>query len=336
MLRPIAVDDSRPVREPPPDPSLSDYLAVAALENPGLKAAFHRWQADVERTHFAGRLPDPRFSYTYYMEEVETRVGPRRQSFALSQMLPWFGKLSLREKESTYAAQAAYAGFEAERLALFRRVAEAYRDYWYLGRSVESVRVDLELVKRLESVIRVAYEAGEAGYSDLIRVQVEIGRLEDRLETLLDGRRPAMARLNAAMNRPPQAELPWPSDEPPAATEISARPVHALAGDRNPELEALRRALEKEQASVELAERNFYPDLTAGVTCIDTGGAVMPGVSDSGKDPVLAMLSINVPLDRAKYRANEAAARRRHRAAAAITRTGRTGKRGHAKRAMKT
>jgi len=98
MLRPIAVDDSRPVREPPPDPSLSDYLAVAALENPGLKAAFHRWQADVERTHFAGRLPDPRFSYTYYMEEVETRVGPRRQSFALSQMLPWFGKLSLREK----------------------------------------------------------------------------------------------------------------------------------------------------------------------------------------------------------------------------------------------
>jgi len=62
----------------------------------------------------------------------------------------------------------------------------------------------------------------------------------------------------------------------------------------------------------------------------------MPGVSDSGKDPVLAMLSINVPLDRAKYRANEAAARRRHRAAAAITRTGRTGKRTGAKSGMRT
>ena len=41
-------------------------------------------------------LPDPRFTYRYYIEEVETRVGAQRQAFELAQRFPWFGKLKLR------------------------------------------------------------------------------------------------------------------------------------------------------------------------------------------------------------------------------------------------
>lgn len=304
-------------RELPESPGLSDCLAFAALENPGLEAAFHRWQARLNESRVKGSLPDPRFSYTWYIEEVATRVGPQRQSFGLSQMFPWFGKLALEREESEYAARAAHARFQVEKLALFRRVKDAWWDYYYLARAVESMKDNFELVKQLEAVIRTAYEADDARYSDLIRTQVEAGRLEDRLETLNDRRRPAVARLNAAMNRPVEAALPWPTlvDEGPDVALEETR-VLALMIESNPELDAMASEVAAEQAALERSGRDFYPDLTVRVTYIDTADAIMPGVSDSGKDPILATFSINLPLDRSKYRASEAAARGRHRAAA--------------------
>ncbi len=62
---------------------LSDYLAYAALNNPGLEAAFNRWKAALEEVPQVKSLPDPRFNYKYFIQEVETRVGPQRQSLGI-------------------------------------------------------------------------------------------------------------------------------------------------------------------------------------------------------------------------------------------------------------
>jgi len=83
---------------------LSDYLAYAALNNPGLEAAFNRWKAALERVPQVKALPDPRFEYKYFIKEVETRVGPQQHSFGVSQVLPWFGKLDLRGEVAGEAA----------------------------------------------------------------------------------------------------------------------------------------------------------------------------------------------------------------------------------------
>jgi outer membrane protein TolC len=47
------------------------------------------------------------------------------------------------------------------------------------------------------------------------------------------------------------------------------------------------------------------------VEYIDTGSALMPNTPDSGKDPVVAMVSINLPLWYEKYRAAEREAKAR-------------------------
>ena len=85
---------------------LEDYLGYAALNNPGLEAAFNRWRGEVERVSQVGSLSDPRISYKYFIEEVETRVGPQRQGFEVSQSFPWFGKLSSRADVASKGASA--------------------------------------------------------------------------------------------------------------------------------------------------------------------------------------------------------------------------------------
>jgi len=58
----------------------------------------------------------------------------------------------------------------------------------------------------------------------------------------------------------------------------------------------------------------FYPDVTLGVVYVQTGPARMAGVADSGKDPVMAGFSINIPLWREKNRAGVREAESRYNA----------------------
>jgi outer membrane protein TolC len=57
------------------------------------------------------------------------------------------------------------------------------------------------------------------------------------------------------------------------------------------------------EQAIDLARKDYYPDITVGLDYIDTGPARMAGVPDSGKDPVIASLSINVPIWWSKYAA---------------------------------
>lgn len=298
-----------PLPELTHDPRLRDYLAYAALANPGLKAAFEEWKAAVARLPQVTALPEPQLTYTYFIEEIETRVGPQEQKLALMQKFPWFGKQRLRGEVAGRAAQAAWQRFQAEKLRVFHRVKSAYADYYHLRRAIAITEENLTLLRHLEQVARTKFRTGTASHADVVRAQVEMGKLEDRLRTLRDLRGPRSAALNAALGRSSSVELPWPTDLPPAASEISHRRLARLLRQSNPELLALESEVEKNRLGLELARKERYPDFGLGVSYVDTGGARMPGVSDSGKDPIAVTLSLDLPLWQAKYRAAEEEAR---------------------------
>lgn len=293
---------------------LSDYLAYAALNNAGLEAAFNRWRAALERIPQARTLPDPRFTYAYYIEQVETRVGPQRHKFGLAQTFPWYGKLSLRGDVATQNARVEQQKYEALKLKLFYQVRAAYYEYYYLARSIDVTDENLRLLKALEEVARARYATGAPVHANLIKIQVELGKLEDRIRSLRGLRGPVTARLNAAMNRPVDSALPWPKAVPREEVNLSDEQVYAWVRESNPELKAIDAATEREKKAIALARKRFYPDLTFGLDYIETGKARMAGVPDSGKDPVIAMVSVNLPIWHQKYRAGVREARARYRA----------------------
>jgi len=318
---PAARDSTAATRASAPPPALGeastlqDYLAYAALNNPGLEAAFNEWRAAVERVPQVAALPDPRFMYRYYIREVETRVGPQRQSFGLSQTFPWFGKLALRGDVAAEAARAARQRYEERKLALFYRVKEAYYEYYYLRRAIDVVRENRDLLTYLEGVARTRYKAAAAGHPDVIRAQVELGKLDDRLRTLQDLREPIIARLNAALNRPVKAMLPWPSAPPLEAVDAADEQMLAWLRDASPELRALEYEIASRDRAIDLAKKAYYPDVTLGADFIDTRDAVMAGTPDSGKDPVVVGVSVNLPIWLEKYAAGVREAEARYWAA---------------------
>ena len=68
--------------------ALVDLLQEAKEQNPDIISAKHKWQSAEEIVEAQRAFPDPQISYTYYVESVETRVGPMRNVFGAKQKLP--------------------------------------------------------------------------------------------------------------------------------------------------------------------------------------------------------------------------------------------------------
>lgn len=297
------------------DSGLSDYLAYAALNNPALEAAFNRWKSALEQIPQVKALPDPQFNYKYFIEEVETRVGPQRQSFGLSQAFPWFGKLDLQADIAKHGADAARQRYESAKLKLFFEVKDAYYEYYYLAKSITVTQENISLIKHLESVARSRYKTAAGGHPDVIRGQVEMGKLEDRYQGLLDMKLPMAARLNAALNREVDAEVPGPTEIEFTEADVVDSEQLAKLLQGNPELKALDHEVTQNRVNVELAGKDFYPNFTFGVNYIDTDDSAVGNPRDNGKDPVIASVSMNIPLWRDKYAAKERQARYKYYAA---------------------
>ena len=277
------------------DSSLENFLRIAAEESPALRAAYESWMAEVAVIGHARGWPDPQLSYTHYLSSVETALGPQEHAIALRQRIPWFGKLGLKGNAAEAAAAAERQRFEDARLALHQRVAAAYYDNAFLARAIDINRESLELYRYQESVARARYRTDSTSYSDLIRIQVELGILEDRVRSLEEQRAPLAAELNASLGRDAQSPLPWPL----ALAEDET--VLAAIRERNPRLLALSHESARAGELGELARRERMPDLTVGLQTILTAESELTAFEDRGRDAWMATVSLNLPLWRGKY-----------------------------------
>jgi len=282
--------------EMPTEPSLVDYQNWAYEYHPRLASARAMVEATAQNTTEAGALPDLKLAWGEMIVPVETRVGPQQRVFSVSQSLPWFGTLGEAETAADFRRQAAESKLRAESLEVRRSIGKAYFELARLQQEIILTQQHLELSRESEEVALRAYEAGTARFRNVLQAQMESEDLNNRLHSLQDRVVPASANLNTAAGLPvgksvPVAHLP----------EIVVLPsenldLHAVLQKENPSLESLRFQEDSQRHSVEAARLSGRPKFTIGLDYIMTGDAVMPGVDDSGKDPVIARLAINVPL----------------------------------------
>ncbi len=280
--------------------NLDEYIRVGLQNNTGLRSAFYKWKSDFKKISQQFSLPDPQFTFTDYIEEVETRVGPQERAYSIKQKFPLPDKLWIRKSKAFRSSEVAFHDFEKNRIDLIYKITDVYYEYAYLSKAILLMKENIKLLNNFESVAQIRYKSALAKNQDLLKVQVELGKLENDLYSLRDMRIPLVARLNALLNLPENNSLPWP-DESLEDTVMQKRygeveGLYDILREKNPEVLALSSQVEKSRDALKLAKREFFPDLTVGVTRIDTGNALNPNMAGSGKDPLMIMFSVNVPI----------------------------------------
>lgn len=283
--------------------TLEDYLQRTHAKNPQLKAFEARYQAAMKRVPQASALPDPMFQVTEFVESVQTRTGPQKNVFMLSQKIPWFGKLSHRRKAASAEAEALRFALQNQQLLLTRKVSLAFYELGYIDQAIRLTEKNRKLLADLEPIVEEKVKAG-GDINALLRLKVEIGKVTDKLASLDPKRVAQVAQLNALLALPPDHPLPFPKWELPENRNLDRESIARGLEEHNPELQMLKRKTTSAEVRRELARLNSYPDVTLGLNYIRIGEpSVNPLTPGAGKDDWGVTVGINIPLWFEKNRA---------------------------------
>ncbi|MBF0197150.1 MAG: TolC family protein [Planctomycetes bacterium] len=279
----------------------SELYGIALENNPEIKSAFHDWQAAMADIAIVRSLPDPQISYSEFIEEVQTRVGPQRRKFSLTQKFPWFGTLDLRKDAAAAKAAAIEQKVNQVRLILKQKIEHIVFDLILIDRKISINKDHFGLLQDLEKSQKGGLSSGKGHLSTVLRIQVEKETIKDQIETLKAMKHPLKKKLEAACG------IALPKNTPKAVlTEASMPALEELRmhyKKSNPRWLANKHLVTMSGAQIALAKKKGKPNLGLGLTWIDTGTSSMPSIEGSGDDPLALTLSLSIPLWRKKVKA---------------------------------
>ena len=302
------------------DARLKDLAEQALENNPGIRRAFGEYEAALQRIPQLTSLPDPMVGVTQYVRSPETRVGPQNTMLSISQRFPWFGKLSDRGKVAAKEAAALEQMYEAKRAEIVRQVKLAYFDLAYIDRAIRITEEDLSLLRHFETLAQARYSQGVGLQQAVVKLQAEITRDLNRLEVFRRQRTDAEAALNTLLDQPP--ETPIAQVLLPAAPTVAIdwQKLYTTGRESRPEVKAAFNQIEKNEKGIQLARREYWPDVTVSAGYVNVDGRQDPAgrmspPPDNGKDVYNFSVGVNLPIFRRKYDAGVLEASERFQAA---------------------
>jgi cobalt-zinc-cadmium efflux system outer membrane protein len=242
--------------------SAEALIREVVARNPSLAQMTAAWQAAQARYPQVTALDDPMLMAKMAPGSIGSNTVDFGYMIEVSQKLPFCGKLALRGDNALAEAHAAGHDVEDVRLQLIESAHSAFADYYLAARALAVNEKNLELLTRLRKNAVSRYESGTSKTNqEFLQADVEVGRENDRRLTLKQMQQVAVARINSLLHLPPDSPLPPP---PRQVDRVEALPeaqvLRAAALARRPDLQALADRIKAEQATLGLAEKEFYPD----------------------------------------------------------------------------
>ncbi len=305
------VSGPKRIQENIEDLGLRELVEEILQRNPGVAAAEARARAAALRAPQVKAFPDPVASLTAFLETPETRTGPQRLSASVSQGLPWFGKLALKEQAALYAATALEAEVDAKRLTLVTESRRLYYEIAFLDRYQEITGEFRIHLLQHEEIARGRYSTGVGSGLGVVKLQAEITRVEKKLLDIEARRVAVAAQINTLRDRSTLASLPRLQPKlPPEAAEVplNLEQLVVTALRSRPELDAADAMISRAETLAQLAEKGYRPDFKVGLTYTlvdsrnDTPGRLQPP-EDNGDDILGIQGGITLPVRRKKLAA---------------------------------
>lgn len=254
-----------------PVATLADLVLELERANPELKGAQREVDMRVARIAPAGALPDPTLSLGYMGGLLRPffpsgRTQGAFQQFGASQELPFPGKLQLKTRIAATEADAERWNYETRRRELIADLKMAYAEYVYVDRSIEIVQENRTLLEQLRDIAEARFRVGQGIQQDVLRAQLEISLLLDRLAQLERDRVALRARINGLLYRDPDAPL---SATLALETVDPPPPLETLRVRVETDYPALKRdeqIINRGQQGLALAQKEVLPDFAVNVT----------------------------------------------------------------------
>ncbi len=278
---------------------LNDYLEQAVQSNPEIRAFELQYNLAQEKASEVNSLPDTEIGVGYFVSTPETRTGAQRARFSVKQMLPWFGTIDARVDAQNAMADAQYIDYVVAKRKLQLAVAQNYYALYGINSRMNVLQQNKKLLKTYEELAISAVEVGNASAVDFLKIQIRQNELDAQWQILAEELAASRIQFNNLLNTEVNQAVILPDSLmiPNEDQEIDYKSIK-----QNPELLKFEKLYESIARSEALNRREAAPKLGVGLDYIPVSERTDMMVTENGKDIVMPMVSVSVPLFNSKYK----------------------------------
>jgi outer membrane protein TolC len=246
---------------------LEAVLAYAHEHNSAVRAARSRLAAAQKVPPQASAYDDPVVMWDNWNTPENLHINEASNNiFRLSQKIPFPGKLRLKGEIAAKEAAQREAELRAAEIDTVAQVKKAYYEIWLGYQNLNVYRRDQSLMTQFAQIAERKYAVGQVSQPDVLRAQVELTHLINRVTTETLNLSKARAQLNALLSRLSEAPLGIPRDPPPPVIAYALEDLAKQALAHRPELIAQSSMVERESLALALARKAYYPDFEVSVS----------------------------------------------------------------------
>jgi outer membrane protein TolC len=140
--------------------SLSNYLEIAAKNNPVVMQKYYEYQAALQKIPQVGSLADPELTVGVFLSPMELVSGNQVADIRLMQMFPWFGVLQNAKDEMSLMAKAKFESFRDAKLQVFYEVQQNWYDLNKIQSELKISEKSKLILQSLERLMLVKFKSG--------------------------------------------------------------------------------------------------------------------------------------------------------------------------------
>jgi cobalt-zinc-cadmium efflux system outer membrane protein len=278
---------------------LEIYMNEALSNNPEIQKFELQYSIVSEKVNEVNSVPNTEFGVGYFVSEPETRTGSQRFKVSVKQMIPWFGSITAREGYVSSLADAKYEDITIAKRKLMVSVSQSYYNL-YAYKAKQKVFVEnIELLKTYETLALTSLEVGKASVVDVLRLQMRQNEIQQLLDVLMRQFIVEQTTFNKLLNRDKDIkvniikELLIPSE----FFEVNSENL-----ELHPELLKFDKLYYSVEQSELLNQKESNPMIGFGLDYINVEKRPNLDFSDNGKDIIMPMVSISIPIFNNKYK----------------------------------
>jgi outer membrane protein TolC len=277
---------------------LQSFMQEAELNSPEIQAYNLRHNIAEEKVNAADWIPNTEFSAGYFVSEPETRTGAQRARFSARQMLPWFGTITARENYAISMADAEYVEIVIAKRKLMLSVSQSYYRLYTIKSELKVLDENIELLKTYEQLALTSVEVGKASAVDVLRLQIRQNELQQQREVLHEGYVGEQTIFNNLLNRDGTTAVVILED-----LELPSEDIVYIENELrlNPELLKYDKLYESVAQSELLNQAERNPMIGFGLDYVPVSERPDLNFSDNGKDIIMPMVSVTIPIFNKKY-----------------------------------
>ena len=278
---------------------LSSYIAEAETNNPEVQAYELRYSIAQEKMNEVNTLPDTEFGVGYFVSTPETRVGAQRARFSVKQMLPWFGTIAKREKYQDALVETEYLEYVIAKRKLGLAVAQGYYKLYTIEAQSKVVQQNVELLERYKELALNAVEVAKASAVDVLKLEMRQNELKAQQQILEERRVAAEIQFKNTLNTASEGRILVVDSLSIPTEDAQINPDDLSA---NPELLKYDKLYESVTQAEILNRQEASPKWGVGLDYIPVSERTDMFPADNGKDIVMPMVSVSVPIFNSKYK----------------------------------